>query len=173
MYKINLEKYAKLLTWSSIYWGIQKSIIKPESAIQYANKIVEVEPHIDNPEIIELLITDTQDREAILSLINNIIGNNKDKEKSSLKILRYAILSDVQKNAKNNQDLLEKAEDIYADFNYPSDMECFISYMPVQDDQYNVSEHTTDENEQRLIDKFNIFISNEYEWLKKELSKKK
>ncbi|MBO5059787.1 MAG: DUF2247 family protein [Clostridia bacterium] len=168
MYEINFEEYTNLLSWSSIYWGIKKGIIEPESAILYTDKIVERNPNIANPEIIELLIADTQGQDTILSLIKKIIANEKmlkNEEKTSLRKLRYVLLLDVKRKAKNKQELLEKAEDIYADFDYPSDMESFISYMPVRSDDYDASIHTDEENEERLISEFDIFMDSERAWL--------
>lgn len=46
---------------------------------------------------------------------------------------------------------------IYADFDYPEDMEEFISYMPIKDD-YNPTEHTKEENEKRILKKVYDFL---------------
>ena len=46
---------------------------------------------------------------------------------------------------------------IYADFDYPEDMEKFISYMPIKDD-YNPTEHTREENEKRILKKVYDFL---------------
>ncbi len=43
----------------------------------------------------------------------------------------------------------------------------FISYMPIEDDQYNPSIHTQEENEQRLIENFNNFLKSELQWINK------
>lgn len=167
MYKLKLHEYMEFLNWDSIYWGIQKDIIGVDIAILYANKLVEGNQNFDSPEIIELLIIDKPEKNIILSLIRKIISNDKMMESTmqrSLRILRFVFLLDVQRKIKNNEELLEKIENIYADFDYPPDMESFISYMPVQD-SYDVSKHTEEENKQRLINKFNDFMDNEREWI--------
>lgn len=165
MYSINFDRYFNLINWSCVYWGIQEQLIEPENAVIYANKVIENNPNSDTPEIIELLIVDKADRNNVLPLIERMFSGkqNLDKKKSNaLRTLRFILLLEIQKNTTNNQDLLDKIEEIYVDFDYPSDMEGFIPYMPVQDDEYDVSKHSAQENIQHLVDKFNMFIDKEF-----------
>ncbi len=165
MYSINFDRYFNLINWSCVYWGIQEQLIEPENAIIYANKVIENNPNSDTPEIIELLIVDKADRNNVLPLIERMFSGkqNLDKKKSNaLRTLRFILLLEIQKNATNNQDLLDEIEEIYVDFDYPSDMEGFIPYMPVQDDEYDISKHSAQENIQHLVDKFNMFIDEEF-----------
>lgn len=158
-----------ILTWESIYWGIKRDFIGVNSAIEYANMIIENNPDKATSPIIELLICDTTDKNDILSLLSNIISDDKgleDGREQSVRIIRYAILKDMQRNIKGNQELLTAIEDVYADFDYPKDMEQLISYMPVQETDYDVSKHTIEENEQHLADKFNAFSESEFNWIK-------
>lgn len=169
MYKINYGKYIDVLNWNCIYCGIKNDIIEPADAILYVEELIKVNPQIDNPLIIELLIADTKDKDTILSFINKIICSDKslnNNEKHSLRILRYVILIEFQRNIKDVHKLLEKIEAVYADFNYPSDMENFISYMPCKNNEnYDVSEHTYKENINHIIENFNIFLENEHKSL--------
>lgn len=171
MYRINFENHLNLINWSCIYWGIREQLIEPESAVLYANKVVENNPNTDTPEIIELLITDSANDDNVLPLIERMFSDKKELHNTkaiSVRTLRFIFLFEIQKSAKNNQDLLDKIESVYADFNYPSDMESFISYMPPEDDEYNVSEHSIQENKQRLTAKFNTFMNEEFKALSKE-----
>lgn len=171
MYNINFDNHLDLINWSCIYWGIKEQLIEPENAVIYANKVIEKNPDIDCPEIIELLIIDEANNDNVLPLIERMFSDIKEldnKKANSIRILRFILLYEIQKNITDNQELLEEIEIIYADFDYPSDMEGFISYMPIQDDEYDVSEHSPQENEQRLIDKFNIFMNEELNIVKKE-----
>lgn len=171
MYNINFDNHLNLINWSCIYWGIKEQLIEPENAVIYANKVIEKNPDIDSPEIIELLIIDEANNDNVLPLIERIFSEKKEldnKKASSIRILRFILLYEIQRSITDNQELLEEIETIYADFNYPSDMEGFISYMPIQEAEYDVSMHSTQENEQRLINKFNIFMSEEFNILNKE-----
>ena len=168
MYSINYDKYFNLVNWSCVYWGIKKQLIKPNEAILYAHKLVEDNPDIDTPEIIELLITDNIDIDTVLHLIEQIFSDiNKlnDKKLYALKVLRFVFLSEIKNVVTNNRDLLRKIDDVYSDFDYPSDMDNFIYYLPCAESNYDVSKHTIQENEQRLIDRFNSFMTEEYDKL--------
>lgn len=165
MYNINFDKYFNLINWSCVYWGIQEQLIGPKNAVTYANKVIENNPQDDTPEIIELLIIDKADKDDILTLIEKMFPMKKDletKKASALRTLRLILLLEIKNDINDNQDLLNKIENIYADFNYPTDMEGFISYMPSQDSEYDVSKHSPQENMQHLVDKFNIFIDKEF-----------
>lgn len=168
MYTVNFDKYFDLISWDCIYWGIRKQLIEPENAVIYANKIIENNPDGDTLEIIELLIIGKADKESVLPLIERMFSDKKDLEKkksSALRMLRLILLLEIKETAIDNQGLLDEAEKIYADFDYPLDMECFISYMPVRDDKYDVSKHSLQENLQRLADKFNMFADREFKAL--------
>ncbi len=168
MVKIDFDKYVALLSWHSIYWGIEKDILSPESAILYAEKIIELNQEIDDPEIIALLISESTGKDVILSLIEDIISNApqlKNSEETDLRLLRYLLLSELKENAQDSKRLLSEIENIYADFDYPTDMESFIAYMPASD-SYNTSEHSEEENIQHLIENFDSFMTNEKQQLK-------
>lgn len=165
MYSINFDRYFNLINWSCVYWGIREQLIEPENAVIYANKVIENNPAGDTPEIIELLIIDKADRNYVLTLIEKMFSAEKDLDKkktSALRTLRLILLLEIKNNTTDNQDLLNEIENIYADFDYPSDMEGFISYMPNQDEEYDVSKHSSKENIQHLVDKFNMFTDKEY-----------
>ena len=82
MLKINFDKYAVLLSWGSIYHGIEKDILSPENAIVYAEKVIELNPEIDNPTIISLLISERTEKDLILSLLKDIISDMCNPEKT-------------------------------------------------------------------------------------------
>ena len=53
--------------------------------------------------------------------------------------------------------LEEEDERIYADFDYPSELESFVRYMPVTD-KYNPKAHSATENHARLMSKWKAFL---------------
>ena len=165
MYSINFDKYFNLINWSCIYWGIREQLIGPKNAVIYAHKVIENNPNNDTPEIIELLIIDKANKNDVLTLIEKMFSAKKDlntKKASALRTLRLILLLEIKNSITDNQDLLNEIENIYADFDYPTDMEGFISYMPNQDNEYDVSKHSPQENIQHLVDKFNMFIDKEF-----------
>lgn len=164
MYQINFDRHLNLVNWSCIYWGIQEQLLAPQSALIYANKLIEENPDVDCPEMIELLIVDAPEKEAVLPLVEKLLPDKKaiaQNKEASLRRLRFILLLELQKTVDDPHTLLDKIENIYTDFGYPSDMEGFITYVPAQNNDYDVSEHSHEENEQHLIDKFNAFMDKE------------
>ncbi|HLC07318.1 MAG TPA: DUF2247 family protein [Candidatus Babeliales bacterium] len=75
------------------------------------------------------------------------------------------ILVDLKEHTQNKRELLEKIAEVYADFNYPPDMEELIYYMPAKN--YDPSQYSQHENEQRLLTLFDKFLEKEKNDLKK------
>lgn len=171
MYKINFDKYCKFLNWNILFWGIKNDIIGADSAIHYADKLVENNLIENDSLLVELFILDNIDKDNVLGLLSNIVSQDVTEEYTAKKILRYIILDSIRQTIKDNETILSTIENVYADFDYPEDMESFISYMPVDDPTYTPSEHTLKENEQRLIEKFNKFLKNELQFVNKALEK--
>lgn len=168
MYTIDFNKYLEFLSWDVVYWGIKNDIISAESAVEYANKLIATYLDKDDPLLIELFILENVCKDEVLSLINKRVSPSASKECESLRTLRYIILDGIKHSTKNDKDVIIELENIYADFDYPQDMNPFIGYMPVENDNYNPSVHTQQENEQRLIEKFDLFLQTELEWLCKK-----
>lgn len=170
MYKINFDKYIHLLNWNVIFLGIRDDLIDAESAIRYANKLVENNVTEDNSLLVELFILENVEKAEVLRLLYDIVSQDVTEEYAK-KILRYIILDSIEQTKQDDKTILNTIENVYADFDYPEDMASFISYMPVDDTTYNPSAHTLKENEQRLIEKFNMFLKNELLLINKELAK--
>lgn len=167
MSNINFNMCISFLNWDSIYVGIKEDILTADSAVLYASEFIEEYPHIDSPETIQILIEDNINKDTILPLICKIADIHKASTKKlndAKRVLRYAFLLTLKNESANNHKLLEGAEEIYAVFGYPKDMENFISYMPANDN-YDPSTHSTDENMQHLIDNFDTFMTNELKWI--------
>lgn len=158
MYKINFSAYLKILSWDIIYWGIKNELIEESSAIDYANKLIETNSNNVDSLVIDLFIPASLTKDAVLSLISDYIPQSDEKKTKSIKILRYIILDNVKQTNKSIGEVLNSIERVYIDFDYPTDMSSLIRYMPIEDDDYNPSNHTPEENEQRLFEKFTLFL---------------
>ena len=161
MYKLDFDMHFNLITWNVIFWGIKNDIITPDCAVHYAHKLIEKNICDNDDTLVEILILENPQKNEILKLIKRMYSYDSSKKDISINILRYIILDGLRQSEKNNKIVLENIENIYVDFDYPEDMKSFISYMPVEDDTYEPSNHTEEENEQRLIDKFNVFLTDE------------
>ena len=88
--------------------------------------------------------------------MNNKYLNQRITEERKL---RLCLLTELQQKINKKQELLEKIAEVYADFNYTPDMEEFIYYMPAKN--YDPSRHSSQENEDRLINLFYKFLEKE------------
>lgn len=154
MYNINIEQNFHFLSWDVIYWGIKNDLLMPKSAVDFAHKSAENAE--SNGLCIELIILDEVTKNNILSLIDKFVIKEKS-EKDALQILKFIILKDIRKNA-DIDIILEEAEKVYADFDYPQDMKSFIRYMPVEDD-FNLAEHSDMDCKKRLLKNLDVFLS--------------
>ena len=93
---------------------------------------------------------------------HNLLGIESAREYVFKKLKENETLSEeefanLRESEKNISKLFEKINLIYEVFDYPFDMESFISYMPTDDD-YIPKEHTQEENEKRLLSRLDSFI---------------
>ena len=152
------------LSFANIFIGIEKELLTPDIAVEYANYFSENNPQNISHETIELMILDNYEKEAVLSIIEAFAPKTKKDAHNSLRELRCIILLELLQNEKNKQKLSNWIDEVYADFDYPSDMDNFVSYMPVSGNR-DTSLYNEEENINYLISNFEIFIQKEKEWL--------
>ena len=168
MYNIEIFEDANiLLDWYTIYYGIKNNYLENEIANQFVIRKLEEGKEVTPVEL--ELSWRLDNKYEILTKIEEL-PNINISEKKSLEIARnkicVAILIYLRKNEKVIENLMQKVEMIYADFDYPSDMENFISYMPVTEN-YIPAEHTKEENENRLLANLDSFINEKLKEIKK------
>ncbi|WP_077611771.1 DUF2247 family protein [Clostridium sp. Marseille-P2415] len=168
MYNIEIFEDANiLLDWYTIYYGIKNNYLKNEIANQFVIRKLEEGKEVSQEEL--ELSWRLDNKYEILTKIEKLPNINMN-EKMSLEIVRnkicVAILIYLRKNENVFENLMQKIEMIYADFDYPSDMENFISYMPITDNYIPV-EHTKEENENRLLANLDSFINEKLKEIKK------
>ncbi len=71
------------------------------------------------------------------------------------------------KHQDDYEGLLNKVAEVYADFNYPEDMDSFINYLEPKDG-FNPSQYSKEENVVRLINLFNDFLNKEHQYLQND-----
>ena len=162
MYKIDIKSFP--IDWSILCYGIENDLIATETAIDYTSVYLANNQDESNPDIIDLLVLEDLQKDKVLNLLKRICPTNLS-DNSRKKILRYLILDTARNNLCEVKALLEFVEKVYADFDYPSDMNSFITYMPITDG-YNSSLHTPEENLNRLLNNFDKFMINELSWIK-------
>lgn len=105
----------------------------------------------------DISILDCNETEYVVNLLTIAGISPTDTTK---RILRYIILRDLKTTG---EALLHDIESVYADFDYPEDMESFIYYMPYRpmDD-----DAATGDTKQILINRYEKFLESEAHYLK-------
>ena len=159
MYGINIFNNIKLaLDWYIIYYGIKHNLLGIESAREYVFKKIEEKEALSDEELeLAWKVNDSLEVLEKIEKIPNIQLNSEKQMEIAKNKIRIAIIANLRECEKNISKLFEEVNLIYEVFDYPLDMESFISYMPTNDD-YIPNEHTQEENERRLLSKLDLFI---------------
>ena len=162
MYDLTLlKKYNISLSWDEIYAGIAYDILTINSVSEFALDLAKKELL---PNELNELLWELNNKEETLKLLKKLL-NPKDIKINMLSIkkkLRYTILRELKdkESELSKDDILSQIALIYENFDYPSDMENFINYLPPKGN-YNPNLHTLDENQTHLINEFHNFLINE------------
>ncbi|USK65560.1 DUF2247 family protein [Peribacillus frigoritolerans] len=170
IFKQNKIKY----DWRTLYAGLELNLIEYSDIVNYAVEFLANHPEISNQNIIQLAWgVDDFDYENLLVDIlkeSHINDLNLDadvwqfeKRKWRIGILAYLKM----KHQDDYEGLLKKVAEVYADFNYPEDMDSFINYLEPKDG-FNPSQYSKEENVVRLINLFNDFLNKEHQYLQND-----
>ena len=137
-------------------WGYEHELLILPSVVEIAvNSLIEGS---DNPLVIELAGLTEKDywrvKEILKELSDDVSSPTTGYE---FKKWLYLILDWIYANLDSFPNPLATVEEVYADFNYPQEIEQFIRYMPAID-SYDPSKHTQEENEQRLYQKWREYL---------------
>ena len=83
---------------------------------------------------------------------------NEERERIAKDKWLYLSLASLFENKEYMDDPLSVVEDIYADFEYPPEIQSFVRYMPATDN-YAPRDHTAEENNERLMGLFEAFLN--------------
>ncbi|NLK76255.1 MAG: DUF2247 family protein [Clostridiales bacterium] len=160
MYGIDIfENINMPIDWYMVYWGIKNGVLRVDVAQDYVCRKIEQDETVSDEE--SELSWKSEDRISVLETIEKIpnffndIENNIEKAKEKVRI---AIIIFVRQTEKDSTKLFEQIDMIYADFDYPEDMEKFISYMPMSG-EYNPKEHSVEGNREYLQSQLDAYIS--------------
>ncbi|WP_081412736.1 DUF2247 family protein [Fictibacillus gelatini] len=159
--------------WKTIYVGLKLDLIKYGDITNYAVEFLSSHPEANNQNIIQLAWGgDDFDYESLLVNIlkeSNIDDLNLDADVWQFEIRkwRFALLTYLKMIHHDDfEKLLDKVAEVYADFNYPEDMDSFINYLAPNDD-FNPSQYSQEKNVIRLVNLFNDFLNREQKILTK------
>ena len=152
-------------SFTTLLVGINHGIINNTDIANYTTQYLLKHPNETDPTITELSCINpaTENSEDMLiqalKKTAHLIKPDTNEWIQEERKLRFCLLLKLRQEIKNKRELLEKVAEIYADFNYPEDMEEFIYYMPAKN--YDPSQYSFQENEDRLINLFYDFLDKE------------
>lgn len=157
-------------SYTTLLVGIRNNLLNNNDIANYTTEYLIEHPYETNFKITELacINRETLDVESLLTSALKSQSITIEPETIAWFIeerkLRLCLLLNLKEHTQCKRELLEKIAEVYAEFNYPSEMEEFIYYMPAKN--YDPSQHSEHENEQRLLTLFNAFLEKEKNDLK-------
>lgn len=160
MYKLDILDDIEIpINWYIVYYGIRNGLLDIQVAKDYAIRTLETNDESSQEEL--ELAWGKGDKLAILEKIEAIPYLQIESEKfmeEAKNALRLAILIYIRNNEISVDVLFQKVDLLYADFDYPADMDSFITYMPIKDEHLNIK-YSKEEYKNRLLNNLDSFIS--------------
>jgi len=147
------------ITWSDVYYGVENNLLELVCVSEYAIRCIE-KADDDCQEIMDLAWQNENKLDLLENMAKIIKKENKPDDYQSIIKWQYCIVKKLRNSQLEFEDLSDCLDEVYADFDYPEDMEEFVSYMPIKDD-YNPSTHTREENIERRLRKVDEFLERE------------
>ncbi|WP_411380092.1 DUF2247 family protein [Pseudomonas sp. MPB26] len=145
------------LNWRDVLWGVEKGIINCDFAQKVAD--VNLTRGSMNELETELVLLDKVQVWAIKEKIRQLSSAEVTEEVvCSKKKWMYVALKWLFENRRKIEDALGLVELVYADFDYPAEIESFVRYMPSQCD-YDPRAHSVEKNMERLYLNWGAFLS--------------
>jgi len=139
-------------------WGYEKDIITSDSLIQKAERTVLAGSYNDIE--LELSFLYSDDTQKLIPLLGGLCcASGENDDSFSRRKWLFITLSWLWVNRSEFADPLAEVEVVYADFDYPKEMDGFIRYMP-PNDGYDLSTHTKEENYRKLMNKWERYLEN-------------
>lgn len=164
MYGIDIFENIKMhIDWYMIYWGIKNGILSVNIAQDYVCRKMEQDEAVSDEE--SELSWKSEDLTSVLETIEKIpkfLDNIEENMKQAKEKVRIAIIIFLRQTEKDSSKLFEQIDMVYANFDYPEDMEKFISYMPI-DGEYISTDHSLEENRCYLLSQLDGYISRQVE----------
>jgi hypothetical protein len=159
-----LEKYNIKLSPQELLWALDRGFIRPKTIVDYAVDRLIYPQNEDGLYNISLLNKDEryQVRENLEDYLQNQVvkGNPLISEDELSEKWLYLLLKWLYENKYRFDDPLGIVEEIYADFDYPAEIEGFIRYMPIDNSNEELYDSIDQpiKNSERLMKKWLIFL---------------
>jgi len=156
------------VSWKTIYIGRKLNLINSNFIEDFATQYLIEHYKLDNINIIELAYGlkddfEINDRlEKLLKELNIKIEENSPEREIEKRKWRFIKLQSLLYKNYCNSELIDAIENVYCDFDHPSEMNEFLIYMPPAfDDEYSFDNHSVEENLAHIIQRFRNFLVKE------------
>lgn len=171
-FKQNKIKY----DWRTLYMGLELDLIKYSDITNYAVEFLTDRPETENQYVIQLAWggDDVDYKSLLVNILKELHINDLNLDANGWQFekrkWRFGILACLKiKYQDDFEKLLNRIAGVYADFNYPEDMDSFINYLPPKVD-FDLSKYSKEENVLRLINLFNDFLNKEHQYLQSDIN---
>ncbi|HFB2896890.1 TPA: DUF2247 family protein [Neisseria gonorrhoeae] len=141
------------LSWKDILWGYENKYLGWADVAAYARKMT-LSDHDER--VFKLSLTNKSNIFELKPVLEDLASETRGY---SPKNWLYILLNDVFHRKEEFDDPLGEVEKIYADFDYPEEIESFVRYMPPKDG-YIPSNHSYEENIARLYSHWEHYLNN-------------
>ncbi len=136
------------LNWVDLLWAYQRNLLTWKDLIQVA--VTRVRSGSDDSLEVELSSVDKQNVWKVSELAQALGEKSRGSNEESKRKWLILCLAWAFENHEKLADPLGEVERIYADFDYPREIDSFVRFMPASDG-YLPGEHSTQQNHQRLM----------------------
>ena len=108
-----------------------------------------------------LLLLDKSNKETVLNALNKFSELSKNFDENILiakEKTKFAIISYLRKHENNLSILFDEIDNLYANLDYPEDMENFVSYMPA-DENISKNFQNNKDFELNILKNIDMFLS--------------
>ncbi|MGI8820484.1 MAG: DUF2247 family protein [Chthoniobacterales bacterium] len=140
------------LSWQDVQFGLERQLIAPQVAIQKAMDRLSASTDA-TPDEIELAGRSAE--EPVLQLVSRLAARDTIKCDEIQSKWLYLLLAWILENCALLNDPLRIVEEVYAAFDYPSEIASFVRYMPMVGPDLGNRE----QNEARLYDRWKSYVA--------------
>ena len=145
-----------VLTWTDVAWGFQNGWLQADAVVTYAVEKLAEGDEADAAEV-ELAGLMPAELARVPALLDEVVKSKGADYSTAKANWLYLVLAWVFENRNDSDDPLGLVEEIYADFNYPSEIRNFVRYMPPEDG-YEAKAHAHKENLNRLFREWESYL---------------
>lgn len=150
-----LNLYAGL-DWREVLWGYEHQLIGWPTVVDIATE--HIRAGSDDSKELQLASLTKMEAHQVGSLLRDLVSASPKVNESEPKtVWMDLLLAWLFVNKASITDPLAEIEKIYADFDYPQEIEGFVRYMPPTD-TYDPRVHSNKENEARLFGKWQDYL---------------